>query len=156
MTDSKKKKNVAINRICLHFYSASHTYPLLILRDNFLSDNYSFTALGAFNSMIPFLNHISPLSSLTLYHQLGKPEWGLFLQPVPAPLCLAGGLAGSRACLGFLASISKWAACASSQTISPVKYCDSLVNSTVWSAGNPRIAKPTNNYSIYNCLLLCM
>lgn len=55
-----KKKNAAINRICLYFYSASHTYPLLILRDNFLRDNYSFTAVGEFNSVVPFLYHISP------------------------------------------------------------------------------------------------
>lgn len=122
--------------------------------DNFLGDNYSFITLGEFDSMGPFLYHLSPLS--LFYHRVGKPEWALSLQPVPAPLCLAGWLAGSCSCLGFLASISKWAAYASLQTISPVKYCDSLVNSTVCSVGNPGIAKPTNNYSIYNCLLLCM
>lgn len=128
---------------------------MFIQRDHFLRDGYAFTILGEFNSTVPFFYHTSPSSSLTLYHPVGEPEWGLSLQLVPAPLCLAGRLAGSCSCLGFLASMSKWAACASLQNLSPVKYCDSFVNSTVCSVGNPGTAKPTNNYSIYNCLLLC-
>ena len=85
-------KNAAINRICLCFYSVYHSCPLLILTDNFLGDNYSFTTPGEFNSMVPFLYHLSPL--FLFYHQVGKPEWALSLQPVPAPLRLAGWLAG--------------------------------------------------------------
>lgn len=74
MADSIKE-NSAINRICLHFSSVYHTCPLSIQRDNFLRDNYSFTMLGEFNSTVPFLYHIPPSSSLTLYHQVGEPEW---------------------------------------------------------------------------------
>lgn len=96
------------------FYSTHHIGSLFI-RENFLRNNYSLTTRGKFNAMIPFTTF--PLYSLTLYHQVGKPEWGPSLQPVPVTLCLAGWLAGwlvgSCSCLGFLAFISKWAACAS-------------------------------------------
>lgn len=45
-------------------------------------------------------------------------------------------LADCHSCLCLLASVSKWAACASEHTISPVKYCDCLGNARC-GVGNP-------------------
>lgn len=116
----------------------SHSWPTSSEITTHLQRSYNSPTVGECNSVVPVLDDLSPLYFWTLYHQMGKPEQGFSLQPAPAPLCLAGWLAGSCLCLGFLASISEWAACASSQTISPVKYCDSLVNCSVqcWQPWN--------------------
>lgn len=139
----------------LFLLSLYHTCPLLTLRDSFLRDNCIVTTLGELNSTVPISHHTSPLFSLTLYHQ-----WESQSGPPSATRAstLAPGRQAGWALLmpGFSGTHVKWAACASLQTVSPVKYCDSLVNSTACCVGNPGIAKATNNHSIYNCLLLFM
>lgn len=91
-------------------------------------------------------------STLAFSYPEGTPGPCLLLQPLPT--VLLGRLVNTCSCLGLLASVSKCAACASQQTISPVKYCDSLVNSTVRNVGNTGVAKPTSNYLSCNCLFL--
>lgn len=91
-------------------------------------------------------------STVAFSYPEGTPGLCLLLQPLPN--VLLGRLVNTCSCLGLLASVSKCAACASQQTISPVKYCDSLVNSTVRNVGNTGVAKPTSNYLICNCLFL--
>lgn len=56
--------------------------------------------------------------------------------------------------LGFAGICLKVRSLCQQQTISSVKYCDSLVNSTVRNVGNTGGAKPTSNYLICNCLFL--
>lgn len=73
---------------------------------------------------------------------------------IASRLALLGSLVDSCSCSGLLASVSKHAARASQPPISPVKYCDSLVNSTARHVGNTGGAKPTSNYLICNCLFL--
>lgn len=139
----------------LFLFSIYHTCPLLRLGTTSLERTTPLQFQVNLAQRVPFLNHTSPLFLFDTLSPSGRATVGP-LSAACASTLVPGRQDDSCSCLGFLAPMSKWVACASSHTLGHVKYCDSLVNSTVCRIGNPGTAKPTNNYSIYNCLLLCM
>lgn len=108
----EKKKKAAVNSMFLFLFNISHLLSFYGKRK--LRDKYSFATLGEFNSVVPF-------SYTTLYHSFrfdtllsgGKARVGPLVGACASTLWLAALLANSCSCLGFLASIAKWAACAS-------------------------------------------
>lgn len=86
------------------------------------------------------------------WHSPSQRKYQLPLHPLPA--ALLGRLGRTCSGLGLLACVCQGPARASQQTVSPVKYCDSLLNSRLRNVGNAGVAEPTSNYLICSCLFL--